>query len=205
MPRTIPAVLMTNSPPGISIQATTHKLISGPTATGGRRTSRRKQRSRRHTPTIPPSSFGDSHLRRESNCSDMVGPAQPTLASDRVRPTHRFPVGRIVFWATVQTRPVARTSITSPATTATTPIERATRSPAGSSRSSVIANVTNAIACRSIMPTTSKVAGWAVVALGIQCHWLAVRLDEGQWPAVPGAEGRQPTSDAARALQTSST
>lgn len=42
----------------------------------GLRSSRCKQGSRRHTPTIPPSSFGHNHLRRESNCSDMVGPAQ---------------------------------------------------------------------------------------------------------------------------------
>src|SRR5215207_3202573 len=54
--------------------------------------------------------------------------------------------------------PAARAIIRVPATSATPPIARATRSPAGARRSIVIATVTTAMARRSITPMTSRLA-----------------------------------------------
>jgi hypothetical protein len=54
--------------------------------------------------------------------------------------------------------PAARAIRNNPAATATTPMTRATRSPAGARRSAVMAAVTNAIARRSMTPMTRRIA-----------------------------------------------
>jgi hypothetical protein len=57
-----------------------------------------------------------------------------------------------------QPSPVARTIRSNPATTTTAPMARATRSPAGARRSTVMAAVTSAITPRSMTPMTRRIA-----------------------------------------------
>jgi len=54
--------------------------------------------------------------------------------------------------------PAARAIRNNPATTTTAPVARATRSPAGARRSTVMAAVTTAIARRSMTPMTRRIA-----------------------------------------------
>jgi hypothetical protein len=54
--------------------------------------------------------------------------------------------------------PAARAIRNNPAPTTTAPMARATRSPAGARRSTVMAAVTTAIACRSMTPMTRRIA-----------------------------------------------
>jgi hypothetical protein len=111
------------------------------------------------------SRLGKSGLRVMTLGKQLGAVEQKSDQSEHIKP-HRRTNGessnkRLIYNSTVGTyhpSPLARAIRNNPAPRARAPVARATRSPAGARRSTVMAAMTTAIARRSITPMTRRIA-----------------------------------------------